>query len=503
MSKQKYTFKKEHIEKLFRGGLISEKTAKMHGYADGGVIPAELPMTPIPGSTPDAALDFRNIELPETAPPVAEGEPGWVSQLRDQAPKGPDIAGAMAKSFPAAEAEAVGSTGGNMQAGLMEGGVDLAGNGPRAAEAPIEMPNIPNPMDQGFKLGQMAAAGEIGYGKALEQEAATIQQQFQKDQEEADTVLKQGRLYADQALAATPNPDQIRQKFWDDKSTGQKMLAGIGLVLGAFSPDGVNRAVQIMQGQIDQNIKAQEQKAERLGRMSEQQNTLYSQLRQKGLDKMQASLAMKDLMYKDVSMQLQKQAQNTTNAVAKANIAKAVMDIEESRMRLGQEYVSRKQQERALMGGDSGGMQQRFAKLRATVPKELQGEAIKELGKYDAIQSSLGQLDAVMDRFDKLQTVKNRAGNPIQSDSLLETAEADLFPIVKAVVGEKMTDADARILIKPYLPKLLDSAETKAQKKENLKSALKANIAGNTPILSGYGLIQEQKSLPAPGKRGR
>ena len=72
----------------------------------------------------------------------------------------------------------------------------------------------------------------------------------------------------------------------------------------------------------------------------------------------------------------------------------------------------------------------------------------------------------------------------------MDKAEADLFPIIKSIVGEKMTDSDARILIKSQLPNLTDSEATKRKKLDDLKSKLSGKIAERTPRLTGFGIIK-------------
>lgn len=354
----KYNFKKEHIQKLYDGGLISKKTAMAHGYADGGFVATAPPETAQPYQTPladtvgsyAASAPAEPTINPESGLEVGKSVgPEWMglkddgqnrtllSMARDKVRGLKDVLPALPPGVPKdilndygrpVMEEDVGSTGANMKAGMTEGSAgQLAGNGPRSSDANLNdifnQSQQQSGVQQAYNQGAAQAAGQAGYSKTLAIETQKIQDDFQKSQDDANKLFEQAQSQAQAALAATPDPKQIREKFWDDKSTGQKVLAGIGLIMGAFSPDGVNKAVTLINNQIDQNIKAQELKQDQLGKMADRSQTLYSQLRQKGMDTFQARVAMKDLMLKDVQMQIQKQEANAKTTQAQAALQEA------------------------------------------------------------------------------------------------------------------------------------------------------------------------------------
>lgn len=109
-------------------------------------------------------------------------------------------------------------------------------------------------------VGQQAAAEENAYLKqmnkdqqaiAREQEAAFMQKL--EKQEEAMT-----KLMADEEEISEMRADP--KKYWDDKSTGDKILAGIAMVLGATG--GVvgkgNTGVQAIESAMEKDLKQQE-----------------------------------------------------------------------------------------------------------------------------------------------------------------------------------------------------------------------------------------------------
>ena len=73
------------------------------------------------------------------------------------------------------------------------------------------------------------------------------------------------------------------------------------------------------------------------------------------------------------------------------------------------------------------------------------------------------------------------------------------MPIVKKIIDERMTDADARTMITPYVGTMFTDAKTQEIKKRQLIDAFKANIPQKIPTLTQYGIIDANAlSQPTP-----
>ena len=524
-----YKFKQEHIEKLFKDGRISKQTAEAHGYAEGGAV-----VSPDAESLGQAASDVAPEEYQgpkwmqslRSSAGLAPGEnavtkglsslKGGIQSLSDQhigrnVP--PDIA---AKMSGIPMEESVGSTGANMTASMSEQGgpSGLAGNGPRVEEQLI--PDMPSPsMQQGFDAGQAIAGGQIGFSTKMANEAAMIQKQAMEDQSAADKVLEQGQKFAQEALAANPNPDQIREKFWDDKTTSQKVMAGIGLIMGAFSSDGVNRSVQLIDKQIDQNIKAQELKAERLGKLSDQSNTLYSQMRQKGLDRMQTSIAMKDLMYKDVSMQLQKQQAASSSVESKAKLMEAQAKLQELQVKNRQTYIQQVAGARLTAGTTPSGQKltsAQTAQLVAALPPERRALYIPGANAFANDAGDASKIKAADVGILKSQDILNKLMNMDRSLPFARrTALAGTYTtMLRAAMREPvlgpgtMQEKEYERLVE-MIPDVSDLNQVNA--KARLQGLSKILGQSQQSMYQAYGLTpmgaSGGSSLPAPGARSK
>ncbi len=144
------------------------------------------------------------------------------------------------------------------------------------------------------------------------------------------------------------------------------------------------------------------------------------------------------------------------------------------------------------------------ALIGTVVPENLRKQAYEELGAYRDLKSAIGQVDTVMDDMMKNNTLANRITSPVQSRIAAQQAEARLMPIVKKIVGEKMSDADARILIQPYIIGVLGNKQTGDKSKADLKKALAGQAGGRTPILTEslkpYGMSFGLEEETAPTK---
>lgn len=175
------------------------------------------------------------------------------------------------------------------------------------------------------KQEQLAQA-EHNRRVALEEE--TIKQQSAQQEAEANqhrqkiqaTAERQKKLQ-DEILAEDEKMQRIDpNRFWNSKTTGEKILAGIGLVLAGIG-SGItgqpNAALQVIQNQIDEDIKSQKLNNEQV-------------------------LAKKKHALKLVELELKKLDSSTTNKLKKVQIAKMINDMQQGQLMLQQQRLMAK-----------------------------------------------------------------------------------------------------------------------------------------------------------------
>jgi hypothetical protein len=103
----------------------------------------------------------------------------------------------------------------------------------------------------------------VDYGIALEQERAARSREMAAAQSvaERDDEMQQRQADFDQSVKALSKMSVDPDRFWNSRSTGQKIAGFIGIALGALAQGvrgGPNMGLEIINKAIDQDIKAQE-----------------------------------------------------------------------------------------------------------------------------------------------------------------------------------------------------------------------------------------------------
>jgi hypothetical protein len=101
------------------------------------------------------------------------------------------------------------------------------------------------------------------------------------------------------------------KSFWEGKSTGQKIAAGIGLFFASFTPQGTQNAIKIIDNEIERDLMAQK------ANLAKEQNTLSNLEKQLGsIDAAETAFRLKSMQMLDLKL---KEAEST----AKGPMARA------------------------------------------------------------------------------------------------------------------------------------------------------------------------------------
>lgn len=122
-----------------------------------------------------------------------------------------------------------------------------------------------------------------------------------------------------------------------------------------------------------------------------------------------------------------------------------------------------------------------------------QRAAVQEYGKYKQTMADINQVRNIMQQQAELNTLAKRLGSPIQTPKLLAAKKAQLFPVIKGIIGEKMTDADVKQMVDPFLVSITTSPETVNKLTDELISTIMSRAGSMTPTLELYDI-----QLPKP-----
>lgn len=122
-------------------------------------------------------------------------------------------------------------------------------------------------------------------------------------------------------------------KFWASRSTGDKVLAAIGLAMGAIgSQDGVNRSVSILNQAIERDIDAQKANLDAAGKAAGNQMNLLGIMRSNFSDQQQAHNATEAAMRQRAISMLDETALRFSGPEKQAAVAAM-------KAKLGQDYL--------------------------------------------------------------------------------------------------------------------------------------------------------------------
>ncbi len=367
-------------------------------------------------------------------------------------------------------------------------------------------------------LPQAGAANAMG---GIGNEAAQITKDMSQAytglaQEQEKSAAEQEKIYAKQAQDIETLSNQFNEKYKvlemeretlmkdiaDDKidprrmfnemSSGRKVMTTIGLLLSGIGA-GVSRTendgLNLLNKMVDRDIEAQKLQ------MGKKQNLLSINMQQSG-DLRQAEAQTKLQMAAAVEAKIRQVSAQSQSAQAKLNGQMAIAKIRAEMLPLQMKVAGAQAQ--AAFAQQGSPLAQRIQSL----PENMRQEAWKELGEYQSIQTNIQRASQVIDEAASYTSASSLIPYS-QAESLRETAFGKLFPIAKAIAGERMTDADAKTLINPFLPKVTDTEATIKKKKQGMIDALNAQMLGRIPRLVASGIIQPPKEIKSFRPKGK
>ncbi len=123
------------------------------------------------------------------------------------------------------------------------------------------------------------------------------------------------------------------KRFWADKSTGDRVLAGIGLFLGAFNPNGGNRAVEAINRAIERDIDIQKADIEQKNRSYAARRGVLADMVGIFRDKRAAVEATRVAYLQNAQLQLSQIAAKYSGSEAAAKAGLLHGEIEERRQK--------------------------------------------------------------------------------------------------------------------------------------------------------------------------
>jgi hypothetical protein len=280
---------------------------------------------------------------------------------------------------------------GPIQPAVASGGAPQAGNIKLASDGQLQNRSMQNPLASQFGSdipmmgdvykGTTAAYDQAGEGmstvagaqqKAALEDAHTLSDmKTQLQQKEAvravaedrrqDLMIKAEDSFKDgieKFNKLQVDPNNFKKNFYANASTGQKLLAGIGLILGGFGSGG-NQAVKVLEGAIDRDISAQKANIDKAGVGLNAQKSLLGEMRMRFGDERMSEIAARRAMMEQAELQLKQTAAKYKSPEIAGALQQGLAGIELKKNEYKQAMASRifelSQISQATGGGGTGG----------------------------------------------------------------------------------------------------------------------------------------------------
>jgi hypothetical protein len=327
-------------------------------------------------------------------------------------------------------------------------------------------------LEQGAAQSQGAAAQAKAYDDLIqsEQKIQAAQAEEQKAQQQKLATLESDLVGASNAQK---NFNFSKPDIWKNKSTGQKILFGIGAFLGSITPQGAANVAKIIDTEIDRDVAAQKLEYEKLGSEKTDKFNIYKTFYDKYKDSQVAAAAAKAQRLELVGFQLKKLEATTQSKVALGKIKESLGQVEMA-----------KAKEVALIQEKLGNItQQNIPGFKGKIKDEVSARKFAEQRQTaEMANAELNKLLKINDQF---------LGGALSFDSRATAEQSQTLLIGQLreiLVGPgSMSDSDKKLL-QDAIANPTDFFSRKSSNKiklESLKQAIKRKV--NSSAIS-YGL---------------
>lgn len=292
----------------------------------------------------------------------------------------------------------------------------------------------------------------------LQQQRLALQQERQRALDEARRNMEVARQ---EAFGASVDPS----RFWLNKSTGEKILAGVSIFLGGFGAGltgGPNQALGIINQAIVNDIEAQKAELEKKQRGFDNASNTYARVRELFNNEERTQLAMEALAKEKVQMQLKSLASGLKSSQQLAQWKKldgqlevekqqALRKLEDSTQIVDTEVTS-------LMADIVSGKTDHSAVFR--LPKEQRELWVKGLGfttSKDAqkdLASYMKNSDSFLKTLDDIIALRKKHGPQFIGEikSIQEAKAAELRGAWKNIQELGALDKGVFTIVDPMIP---------------------------------------------------
>lgn len=335
-----------------------------------------------------------------------------------------------------------------------------------------------------------AQAKQAAYDATERAEFLRLQQeQEQQRQEDVNRRVQEQLTKYQDAADEYANEKIDSKRYWSNASTADKIVAGIGLLAGAWSYGrGVtdrNYGADYINDAINRDIKEQETNLQNKKTSADMQRTLYTDLRQQGLDQEAAAAKTREMSYNILEQKLAGMATASKSEAAKAALTQQMAEFK-------QKAANEAMQFNTLVTRNSSRTEPMVAKVREAPVETLtqKAEAESAIENIHTLEDKLGQVVAKGDiggitNYLKLK-LKDELGiqGDIPTQEVWKGWETLLMKERAKVFGASLTESERKSFqeaitsTKAQGPQLINAIRNIRRETERLYQSKMKNLRG-------------------------
>lgn len=493
---------------LSKGGHIHHNAGKnqvhLHFY-DGAVVPSPLDRETGGGKVQQATPLDKYVNLADPSGDV--GDEAASQEVPTDSEKLTQAAQDIQAGLSAQEPGPATSTGGTYEAAPIIPPSQQVSAAPKSLPTtPDQSPNMLNEFDKSLALEktgieQGAAAQSKGYQDTARAIGENLMQQkaaMDAYKLEADKITQQN----DQLFHAVASSKVDPNHFWNSKTTGGKIMATIGVLLGGIgggaNGTNQNQALITLQNHIQQDIEAQ--KLDQSNKMN-----LYKM----GLERYRnAQSAQQFATLQSNALlqgQLQKIAASTGNQQAQATAQQLIGQLGVQNAGIRNQLAIQQAALGAMNQPPQNNVDPNKMRLlinAGVIPKEEVPTAMKEFGDFNKLRNSLDEVDNVFNQAKQDSTYTQRVAEGIPGGSMLPTFRDSTKKFqaeTNALLDKYTKDLTGRVTpqsmqnLRHSIPLAGDSPEVFNRKLQSFKDIVRE--AYTFPTLESYRLVNPNNSV--------
>lgn len=279
-------------------------------------------------------------------------------------------------------------------------------------------------MQEAKTLGAYQDQAAVQQAKDAQAEALRQEKMDKAEADYQDEIQKFNKM--------TVDPQRFAKNFWGNASTGQKIIAGIGLIFGGFGNQGGNQSVKIWENAINRDIETQKANIDKAGNYLGQKKGVLASMRDRFGDSRTAELAARRAMYDSAELDLKRIGAMYKGPEAKANMIKALAEIQIKKAELAKDMQKASLEQKAMQaiaGND------RNAQAMAMLPENLRERYVPGYGLALTKDSASKANELVGTYNDAFSGIRQLQGMIKKASSLSPTDRAKASTVAEILKG--------------------------------------------------------------------